>query len=286
MSEEETVEEVVEDVVEETTPEEAVEEEARGKGWNPDLGEKSAQEFLDYEQEYSESKKADKKLKKENKDLKDRLNRLEGNQNIQIVEQRKFYESRIGLLEKNRDAAIEGGQGEMALEIQKQLDIEKEQLTQLSMTSTTPQPEMDTSVLDDWVENNAWIDDGSEKAQFAKDLFQELNNTASQNTPYNSPQSVIDAQWRRMLRQVNKEVAEEFGGEAPSKGARKTAPSRVKGKRTVDQAVSTRSVGKLRSEDKKMYKILVKSDTNPNGTYTSDEFFKELDKANAARGAA
>ena len=227
---------------------------------------------------------ADKKLSKENKELRHRLDRLEGNQNIQIAEQRKFYETRITTLRANRDAALEGGQGEMAKEIQLQMDSEQQQLNQLSTTSSPQAPSMDTTVIDSWVDQNPWIDDGSEKAQFAKDLFQELNYKAAQSTPGDAPQSVIDSQWRRMLRQVNKEIADEFGGATPTKGSRKTAPTSIRGKKTTQQAISTRDIGQLNSQDKKMHKLLVKTETNPNGTHTVDEFFKELDKANAARG--
>lgn len=276
-------EEVVEEVVEEVG--DPIETEASSKGWDPSKGSKTAQEFLDYEEDYSQRKKADKKLSKENKELRQRLDRMENSQNIHLTEQRKFLTSRIDTLKTNRDSAMESGQGDIAKEIQQQLDSEQEILATLPENTVAEAPNMDTGVIDNWVEQNPWIDDGSEKAQFAKDLFQELNHAAAQKISPHTPQSVIDAQWRRMLRQVNNEVAEEFGEEeAPNKGARKRAPTRVNGKRTAEQAVSTRDIKQLRQEDKKMYKILVKSDTNPNGTYTSAEFFKELDKANAARG--
>ncbi len=282
-----TTENAVEEVVEESLewePSTDTEKKAANLGYHPDKGEKSADQFLMYHEARtdirSENKSARKKLETENSKLQDQINALSQNQNIQINENIAFYESRISVLENNLTGAKENGHTDMAVEIIEQINKERVQLSRLKGTKNTPSaPTLDTAVLDDWYDNNNWINEESEKAQFAKDLFQELNEETMSKIPPKTAQSVIDSKWRRILRRVERETAEEFGEEIPAKGSRKKAPARVTGAKTTEKASTVRNIKSLAIDERAIYNAQVKSSNNPRGIWTDKEFWDKLDKA-------
>lgn len=253
-------------------------------GYHPDKGEKTAEQFLAYHevrQEFKDESKSNKKLQAEFKRLQEQNDLLSKNQSTHISQNIALYENRIDILETNLVTAKEAGEADMAVNIMEQLGKERIQLNALKGTKTTVSAtDLDTTILDNWTEDNDWVNDGSEKAQYAKDLFTELNDEAMRKLPPNAPQATVDAKWRRMLRQVNKEVAEEFGeDEVTPAGSRKKAPARVKGAKTTERASNVHNIKNLQPDEKAIYNAQVKSASNPRGIWTEKQFWEKLAKA-------
>jgi hypothetical protein len=235
------------------------EEKALEKGWVPreqysgDPDEwVDAKEFLSRAPLFEAIHKANRKVKKI-----EQVNEALRENYKKVYDRAK--EEAITELKKNLAAAAKDGNIEEVVQIQEKIEQVKESNNDVPATQ-------DTNPFDTWVESNPWYERDNQLRTFATGMGIGLRNEHPDWPP------------EKIFNEVTKLTKEAF----PNKfmNPNKAKASAVT---TVNKSVSNTTGGKtkvpsprqLPEEAKRNYRLLVKSESNPYGILTQEEFFKD-----------
>lgn len=249
------------------SPAETKETLAREKGWVPQTEFKGdadewvdAEEFLARGPLYDAIHKANRKIKTLTETLdkfKDHYNKVENNAKQKALEE----------LRRELKAASDERDIEKALEVKDKInELTQETKDEVRSTSTTPE-------FDTWVESNPWYNEDRVLRHAANGVGYELQA----EHPDWSPNKI----YAEVEKQIKKEFPEKF------KPANKTMPTTVttttkRTSSTKPQGKSVPSYKQLPDDAKVNYRRLVKSDRNPSGPLTHEQFMKDYISAGGA----
>lgn len=145
---------------------------------------------------------------------------------------KKMHDAQVAALKTKRDEAVESADTKAFNTVQKQLD----DLTEVNpQPVVTHNPELDT--VNTWNSNNAWVNDPTPKAAYAKSEFARLNATGM-----NASDS---------LREMEQKLKQHFP-DAPAVNERRNMQNRSESpRRTTSKAPKSLSMADVTSEEKK-----------------------------------
>jgi hypothetical protein len=252
-----------------TTPEMSeAESKARELGWRPKeeyTGTKKwvdAEEFLDRQELYETIHKSNRKVKKLEKVV-ETLNK----HHTDTYE--AAYKQALETLKAERKQAAKDNDVERVVEIDEKIEEVKETRASAKAADDGTNGPAPDPVFDAWREKNEWYGEDEDMSAYADGYAAKLIAKVKSGA--------LDLEWKEVLAEVAKKTQDTFRHK--SKNPNREEPSRVGKPRGAD--ATPRSKGKLPTfqdlpkEAKEMYKVLVKTEKNPYGTLTSEQYLKD-----------
>ena len=181
------------------------------------------------------------------------------------LEMKKWYD-RLETTTKDRLLNELKGQLKTASEekdIESALDI-KDKISTIEKEENTRKANATNEVFSDWVAENEWYESDADLKLFADGIGQGLYNQ--------NPNWKLDQIYEEVSKVIKRKFPDKFGNSARNKQS--TVESGTKSNSSQNRKKSY-SFNDLPDDAKTVYKRLVKSDRNPNGLLTSEEFFKD-----------
>lgn len=200
-------------------------------------------------------------LSKANREVKNLRKQLEAVVKFQQQIKTKAYEDAKRDLLAQRKAAIENNDVEAALEI-------NDKITQLNDTTKpsneTTVSEVPNTVFQNWLAKNKWYETDTKLKAFADGIGMQVYNQ--------DPSQSLEDLYAEVERIVKEEFPHKFQNPARKRPAAVAAPAGGGG---TGKKSTTPGYSNLPEEAKPLYRALVKSERNPGGSLTHEEFMKE-----------